>query len=185
MFLESRLLAVYFHRLQSFCQTSLVKQICRNQEYKGKECKRYNVQYQRKHSRSVQAGIENIHQIGVRGEKKERDRTIPPNSSRGTNIPLMNIKGNLTRLESIMTLEGAFEDGEARRTPSDAKQRQPRITPTANITILNNIDNIGISSINNPAVKTKVVTREPKTIPATTSPSITVITFTGYESSLS
>jgi len=47
--------------------------------------------------------------------------------SRGINIPLIKIRENLIRAESIIIWEGVSVAGDARRTPSEEKQKEDKI----------------------------------------------------------
>jgi hypothetical protein len=47
----------------------------------------------------------------------------------GIRIPLIKISGKRITLDSIIILEGDFDAGEARSTPSEEKQKDARIVP--------------------------------------------------------
>jgi len=69
--------------------------------------------------------------VKVRGDIKAIAFPQKGSISTGINIPLMNIRGNLTRAESIIIWEGASVAGAARSVPSEEKQKAERITPPA------------------------------------------------------
>jgi hypothetical protein len=52
---------------------------------------------------------------------------------RGMNIPLMNTRGNLTRDEIIIILDGAFVGGTDNNNPKDEKHAPARIIPNIRI----------------------------------------------------
>ena len=47
----------------------------------------------------------------------------------GTKIPLIKISGKRIRLESIIIWEGERIEGDAKRTPKEAKQKEASIIP--------------------------------------------------------
>ncbi len=68
--------------------------------------------------------------------KGEIEATIFPQKgilSRGMNMPLMKTNGNLTRVESIMMLDGAFVGGVDNSRPNEEKQAPAKIIPNINI----------------------------------------------------
>ncbi len=68
----------------------------------------------------------------VSGEQYARVRPNPCICESGTNIPEIKMRGNLIRLEKIITLGGLFDAGDARRTPNVAHESVPSINPRIN-----------------------------------------------------
>lgn len=96
-------------------------------------------------------------------------------------IPLMKINGNLIKLESIIILDGAREDGDAKRTPKDAKQILPQSMAVKSRIIFM----MAIFKKTKPKINTIVVITNPNITPASISPRIMILTVTGYDNSLS
>lgn len=100
--------------------------------------------------------------------------------SRGMNIPLMNTRGNLTRDEIIMILEGILEGGAESIKPKDEKQAAARIKPNMRVNGW-----IISTPMINPRPIGSMGIRIPNRKEASTSPRIMVVMDMGVDISLS
>jgi hypothetical protein len=96
------------------------------------------------------------------------------------NIPLMNINGNLTNVEIIITLDGTLVGGVEKRTPSDEKQKAAITMDVAKIRGL-----MMPIPISNPKASGTIEMATPKTKDAKTSPRRIAESETGAETNLS
>ena len=98
----------------------------------------------------------------------------------GTNIPLIKIKGNLIKLESIIMLEGLSVGGEEIKSPKDEKQKAASIVPKIKLKfIIPHPSKITLTK------KMKKVIKSPNRKEATMSPSIIAQSAIGEETNLS
>ncbi len=81
-------------------------------------------QQERDRGASQQTEVKPVNEVRDR-RTVEATLATPWRLAIGTNMPLMKINGNRTRLDSIMTLEGFVLAGDARSTPRVEKQNAP------------------------------------------------------------
>ena len=99
---------------------------------------------------------------------------------RGINIPLIKIKGNFIREDSIIMLEGLSVGGADKTNPNAEKQKEAKTVPITRLRVMNPVPNKAI-----PNKKTKAVIKSPNKNDANMSPKIIAHKDIGDETSLS
>jgi len=98
----------------------------------------------------------------------------------GTKIPLINTKGNFTKVVSIITFDGTSLGGEESINPNDEKQNEASTMQSDNIR-----GSVTQTPAANPAKRGTVETAIPKMKDASTSPKIMAEIEMGVDTSLS